>query len=228
MMVFIRKCSKVIAKPILVADKSFSHFNQWELVHLGRELRMANELYLFWPIVERIQVLSPRCIEKDLSGVAEVATLVKTMQIIFHIFFSICRFSVSISWRCFQISRKSTGENWWKTVLAGAEVHFPIELNHNVTYIDLYSFYRLIKIYWLIHSIKLKWSYEKKKSFLSKILGGGMAPWPPFAVAHDLSTSFEIKWSRWRQNTLKDRWNKNKRFSKILIYSLLWKCCLTI
>ena len=68
------------------------------------------ELYLFWPIVDRSHVLILLCNEKERSGVADVAPLVRTIRTIVHTFLINERFSLSISWNMEQISWKDSWE----------------------------------------------------------------------------------------------------------------------
>ena len=68
----------------------------------------------FWPIVELSQVLIFLCIEKNRSGVADVAPLVSTIRMKVQISFIIRRFSSSMSWNVLQISRKLTGADCLK------------------------------------------------------------------------------------------------------------------
>ena len=72
------------------------------------------KLCLFWPTVDLEQVWILFCIEKEPSGIADIAPRVSTIRMMVKIVFIIGRFSSSLSWNVLQISRKSTGIDYLK------------------------------------------------------------------------------------------------------------------
>lgn len=67
--------------------------------------------YLFWPMIDRSHVLTLFWKRKEQSGVADVASLVKIIWMIFQTFFINGHCYLSSCWRVLQIPRKLSGAN---------------------------------------------------------------------------------------------------------------------